>query len=147
MTEVFSVFFFFKQKTAYEVRIRDWSSDVCSSDLPEYQTGGYRHEQVCYAQCSDQGRTRRFRHGTCRRRRLLRKCQRICPRPHPPGQGTAQAAQFGRLKAELTQAFNEPEGGRMEEHTSEIQSLMRNSLAVLCLKTKKDTYTLTMYKK
>src|SRR3546814_18165826 len=29
-----SVFFFFKQKPAYEVRISDWSSDVCSSDLP-----------------------------------------------------------------------------------------------------------------
>src|SRR3546814_30931 len=27
------LFFFFKQKTAYEVRISDWSSDVCSSDL------------------------------------------------------------------------------------------------------------------
>src|SRR3546814_1475068 len=31
-------FFFFKQKTAYEMRISDWSSDVCSSDLlPEYK--------------------------------------------------------------------------------------------------------------
>src|SRR3546814_3229213 len=29
------MFFFFKQKTAYEMRISDWSSDVCSSDLPE----------------------------------------------------------------------------------------------------------------
>src|SRR3546814_2464694 len=29
----FVVFFFFKQKTAYEMRISDWSSDVCSSDL------------------------------------------------------------------------------------------------------------------
>src|SRR3546814_5438143 len=28
-----SFFFFFKQKTAYEMRISDWSSDVCSSDL------------------------------------------------------------------------------------------------------------------
>src|SRR3546814_7107396 len=28
------VFFLFKQKTAYEMRISDWSSDVCSSDLP-----------------------------------------------------------------------------------------------------------------
>src|SRR3546814_4063181 len=28
-----AVFFFFKQKTAYEMRISDWSSDVCSSDL------------------------------------------------------------------------------------------------------------------
>src|SRR3546814_19065118 len=30
----FVCFFFFKQKTAYEMRISDWSSDVCSSDLP-----------------------------------------------------------------------------------------------------------------
>src|SRR3546814_9130395 len=29
------LFFFFKQKTAYEMRISDWSSDVCSSDLPD----------------------------------------------------------------------------------------------------------------
>src|SRR3546814_6881868 len=29
------VFFFFKQKTAYEMRISDWSSDVCSSDLDQ----------------------------------------------------------------------------------------------------------------
>src|SRR3546814_8094573 len=29
----FVIFFFFKQKTAYEMRISDWSSDVCSSDL------------------------------------------------------------------------------------------------------------------
>src|SRR3546814_3036029 len=30
---IFLMFFFFKQKTAYEMRISDWSSDVCSSDL------------------------------------------------------------------------------------------------------------------
>src|SRR3546814_1871774 len=30
---VLCFFFFFKQKTAYEMRISDWSSDVCSSDL------------------------------------------------------------------------------------------------------------------
>src|SRR3546814_6089106 len=30
---IFDGFFFFKQKTAYEMRISDWSSDVCSSDL------------------------------------------------------------------------------------------------------------------
>src|SRR3546814_4332619 len=30
---LFFLFFFFKQKTAYEMRISDWSSDVCSSDL------------------------------------------------------------------------------------------------------------------
>src|SRR3546814_3502875 len=32
------VFFFFKQKTAYEMRISDWSSDVCSSDLLAHLT-------------------------------------------------------------------------------------------------------------
>src|SRR3546814_1944536 len=37
--EVFSVVFFFKQKTAYEMRISDWSSDVCSSDLRAIAAG------------------------------------------------------------------------------------------------------------
>src|SRR3546814_3036385 len=32
------MFFLFKQKTAYEMRISDWSSDVCSSDLPHVAT-------------------------------------------------------------------------------------------------------------
>src|SRR3546814_18296434 len=40
-------FFFFKQKTAYEMRISDWSSDVCSSDLlsanPESVRGALEH--------------------------------------------------------------------------------------------------------
>src|SRR3546814_5217277 len=34
------VFFFFKQKTAYEMRISDWSSDVCSSDLTSLSRAG-----------------------------------------------------------------------------------------------------------
>src|SRR3546814_8074375 len=34
------MFFFFKQKTAYEMRISDWSSDVCSSDLQGKQNQG-----------------------------------------------------------------------------------------------------------
>src|SRR3546814_7439947 len=34
------VVFFFKQKTAYEMRISDWSSDVCSSDLRVQSAGG-----------------------------------------------------------------------------------------------------------
>src|SRR3546814_4405410 len=33
LSYVVCLFFFFKQKTAYEMRISDWSSDVCSSDL------------------------------------------------------------------------------------------------------------------
>src|SRR3546814_2839854 len=38
-------FFFFKQKTAYEMRISDWSSDVCSSDLKRKERKP--HEEPC----------------------------------------------------------------------------------------------------
>ena len=34
---------FFKQKTAYEISRSDWSSDVCSSDLPHHRSPRYRH--------------------------------------------------------------------------------------------------------
>src|SRR3546814_329684 len=40
MFYVICVIFFFKQKTAYEMRISDWSSDVCSSDLAAADLGG-----------------------------------------------------------------------------------------------------------
>src|SRR3546814_2038635 len=44
------MFFFFKQKTAYEMRISDWSSDVCSSDLVEKrQTWSLRIGAICPA--------------------------------------------------------------------------------------------------
>src|SRR3546814_3206064 len=39
------VFFFFKQKTAYDMRISDWSSDVCSSDL---SSSYWRKVRVCF---------------------------------------------------------------------------------------------------
>src|SRR3546814_5362512 len=39
MSDFMCYFFFFKQKTAYEMRISDWSSDVCSSDLTVYMRG------------------------------------------------------------------------------------------------------------
>src|SRR3546814_10728145 len=39
MSMAFLLFFFFKQKTAYEMRISDWSSDVCSSDLANPDLG------------------------------------------------------------------------------------------------------------
>src|SRR3546814_7454923 len=52
------LFFFFKQKTAYEMRISDWSSDVCSSDLgsrrsrsPKPWRGGGRRSRPSAPQC------------------------------------------------------------------------------------------------
>src|SRR3546814_6466665 len=57
-------FFFFKQKTAYEMRISDWSSDVCSSDLPRSATAsppgsaesGPRWRALAKAPASDERR-------------------------------------------------------------------------------------------
>src|SRR3546814_8054576 len=59
---VLMFFFFFKQKTAYEMRISDWSSDVCSSDLCLHPVdyflshglrglggGGQRRRDPCHA--------------------------------------------------------------------------------------------------
>src|SRR3546814_2773703 len=56
------IFFFFKQKTAYEMRISDWSSDVCSSDLRQGRCGD--------AVLDDQ-RDRRVRHALIGQRSAL----------------------------------------------------------------------------
>src|SRR3546814_4337936 len=96
MLLVHCLFFFFKQKTAYEMRISDWSSDVCSSDLD-----------------LDRAAHRLFRLGGSRAARFDRLA--IVPR------------QIGGRDDPLP---------RSEEHTSELQSLMRISYAVFCLKKK-----------
>src|SRR3546814_18303223 len=60
-------FFFFKQKTAYEMRISDWSSDVCSSDLVKHiqQLGDWAKEgKFIYAGRRNEGGAR-FRSGEC----------------------------------------------------------------------------------
>src|SRR3546814_2005039 len=46
VARIYSLIFFFKQKTAYEMRISDWSSDVCSSDLFPYLILDARYEKV-----------------------------------------------------------------------------------------------------
>src|SRR3546814_14752260 len=49
---MFCCFFFFKQKTAYEMRISDWSSDVCSSDLVNAKYGAEPGVKI-YSHLSD----------------------------------------------------------------------------------------------
>src|SRR3546814_7570671 len=106
-------FFFFKQKTAYEMRISDWSSDVCfrsllfrlntveidlpplrdrREDVPEL----LEHFLILYAK----------RYG----------------QPVPA------------ITPEAMTALRHHDWPRSEEHTSELQSLMRISYAVFCLK-------------
>src|SRR3546814_2396371 len=63
------LFFFFKQKTAYEMRISDWSSDVCSSDLDGQGGAGVADED---AAALDEKLTLR-RQGRGRSRQWLRR--------------------------------------------------------------------------
>ena len=56
------LFFFFKQKTAYEIRNCDWSSDVCSSDLGRQRKKGrkkYRYEKRDKMMKTERNRERR----------------------------------------------------------------------------------------
>src|SRR3546814_8103264 len=57
------VFFFFKQKTAYEMRISDWSSDVCSSDLHVAATGESEGYYIDYVKDTAAGLARALAEG------------------------------------------------------------------------------------
>src|SRR3546814_9774058 len=63
------LFFFFKQKTAYELRISDWSSDVCSSDLCHRRRRRHappRHHREDSLRSLPAGSQSRKRSGGCR---------------------------------------------------------------------------------
>src|SRR3546814_2328497 len=130
--------FCFKQKTAYEVRISDWSSDVCSSDLCAHRAkadiGGEIDPEVA--------------------RRLAEAGFAVAARARlgdtegagDVGIAAAIDADEGGGDALRQKGEDEPRGGvggrerlahmgvridgRSEEHTSELQSLMRLSYAV-----------------
>src|SRR3546814_8064847 len=112
------VLLFFKQKTAYEMRISDWSSDVCSSDLRKaLNVGRILIKEVVDAHV-EAGVLQEL------------KCDLGVVIEHvrsPIADVTGLSVEIGRLA--------DPLGGpsRSEEHTSELQSLMRISYAVFCL--------------
>src|SRR3546814_7561945 len=110
-------FFFFKQKTAYEMRISDWSSDVCSSDLAHQHESGDR--RCLGVDRADPG---------------------IAPQSHAPA-GHAICGRRRARHADHVQDYIKRTPGKSEEHTSELQSLMRISYAVFCLKKKKSQQT------
>src|SRR3546814_4117483 len=121
------------------MRISDWSSDVCSSDLyigcgesgtarrPWDEEKGVSHDSTSQsataagdgaARCSDRGLgAGRAAGGARNRRRSGHRRHRIAP---------------------ALDRSDRPGAGRSEEHTSELQSLMRISYAVFCLKKKKN---------
>src|SRR3546814_4261045 len=121
--------FFFKQKTAYEMRISDWSSDVCSSDLGA----------ICPAPSFAYRPARPYRRATPRRQRhMVRSPARRWRSPHRPHLSGSRQGNRGTIKNAPGQGKPEAliQSERSEEHTSELQSLMRNSYAVFCLKKK-----------
>src|SRR3546814_1629602 len=63
----FCYFFFFKQKTAYEMRISDWSSDVCSSDLQQVLGALLGHRGRCGDEVVGAGLQARQQAGELRR--------------------------------------------------------------------------------
>src|SRR3546814_10096050 len=121
--------FFFKQKTAYEMRISDWSSYVCSSDL---QAGRPRNLLRAH------GRQQQPKAFFLPRGELLdrhSKTPRCTPRDPALAVCTVQLAHDRSPFISASAPFLAPR--RSEEHTSELQSLMRISYAVFCLKKKK----------
>src|SRR3546814_54059 len=186
----FSVFFFFKQKTAYEMRISDWSSDVCSSDLNR-ALGGDDGARARSLAALKRAREKERRSHTGPREAQAKQVrdvivpetitvQELANRMAEKGadlvkalfkmgmavtvnqtidQDTAEllVTEFGHNVKRVSESdidltldtaedsvdALEPRApvvtimGRSEEHTSELQSLMRISYAVFCLKTKK----------
>src|SRR3546814_2253834 len=110
------------------MRISDWSSDVCSSDLRRPRFGQHRRLRPGMEQARLADRLR------CRILLLLgeRGLQ------HGLGQRGGGRCAAGRCAGDVTLADLgvDADPGRSEEHTSELQSLMRTSYAVFCLKKK-----------
>src|SRR3546814_4792304 len=122
-----SVFFFFKQKTAYELRISDWSSDVCSSDLlvkcavdvidkripVVAATGSQSHaETVVLTEFAARAGADAL----------------LVVTPYyirPPQRGLVEFYADIGARSDLPLMIYHIPGRRSEEHTSELQSLMR----------------------
>src|SRR3546814_5725471 len=129
-------FFFFKRKTAYEMRISDWSSDVCSSDLddrnhpcPDDDPAG----AGAVLRRADAGQEHALDDDAGRRGGVPRDADLGDVGLYDGVRPRFSRRRRQRLRRGVGQGVSE----RSEEHTSELQSLMRISYAVFCLKTKK----------
>src|SRR3546814_3607426 len=129
------LFFFFKQKTAYEMRISDWSSDVCSSDLPSAT-----HLAVSFLAISTSCGKSTSAHSSpsidtvpISRSMASISIARKYQRSTPSGVRIIFSTWLRKIEGPSPRK-------RSEEHTSELQSLMRLSSAVLCVKKKKSKH-------
>src|SRR3546814_6902781 len=117
-------FFFFKQKTAYEMRISDWSSDVCSSDLRWLGTEN-RQRLIDVLRC------------LVKRAGVVIALSQV-QQHHADGGVVGGLDALEPFQRRVEQALRVGIAGqvRSEEHTSELQSLMRTSYAGFCLEKK-----------
>src|SRR3546814_5991515 len=168
---IFCPVLFVNQKMAYEIRIGDWSSDVCSSVLARLQSaaGRGRGRRAHAVGAGDRSRRRLRRHDRVRCLGAGRGAVQAFrdhagsgrPGGAPAAGGTRQIATRRPsqpirprvVDVGLTRRWpwrrrsrstvSDGSGGRSEEHTSELQSLMRTSYDVFCLKKKKMTQAQT----
>src|SRR3546814_7596203 len=125
---------FCKQKTAYEMRSSEWSSDVCSSDLlrccPNNRVG---------RRCAVPPWPLRSRGADSRRPSAVlveahrSRGHRGAPAPRP-GENRGRTHPIAAPCASRPTSCPREYARKSEEHTSELQSLMRISYAVFCLK-------------
>src|SRR3546814_7087286 len=127
--------------TAYEMRIRDWSSDVCASDL----TLAYFNVQRSACGGGTVGTVTQNVAGTAvlagTSGKTITDYTLFELASKPPGDFDAYYSGWDiRGNAPASGAVIHHPDGRSEEHTSELQSLMRISYAVFCLKKNKKQY-------
>src|SRR3546814_1355248 len=130
------------------MRISDWSSDVCSSDLDLWRGCGSRSRSAVRVDTYRTVVRRRYRHAASPMERDVDRSPRHggsmdrvskssiarCSSPHAfPACSTADRS---GLHGRRTRSRPQSPQTRSEEHTSELQSLMRISYAVFCLKKK-----------
>src|SRR3546814_2603306 len=138
---MFICFFFFKQKTAYEMRISDWSSDVCSSDLTTTIAKlAHLFTEQDYSVMLAAGDT--FRAAAIEQLQTWGDRAGVRVVSGKEGADAAGLVFDAHSQAKAsgvdvlivdTAGRLQNKQGRSEEHTSELQSLMRISYAVFCL--------------
>src|SRR3546814_3994597 len=120
------------------MRISDWSSDVCSSDLLDLlsrrDAKAARCARTLIRPCGAPSPASGRRAGVGRGIR--------CRPPIKPGRVTMPACDHG---CDSDETLVHRRQQRSEEHTSELQSLMRISYAVFCLKKKKTTQNINIH--
>src|SRR3546814_1835724 len=117
------------------MRISDWSSDVCSSDLRDIghdHRSAFARQRLAIGAAQSGPAARHQRDLACYPAHNILSNRQGRPAVTPPVSKSVtsiNAPASGRVQR----------GNRSEEHTSELQSLMRTSYAVFCLKKKKIT--------